>query len=275
MNKNLFGVIGTHLSESKNPFIQNSFARQKEKDVFYNKIVSTKEDFVDDVNHFFSRTGKGLNVAFPFKEDAYQLADQLTSRARIAKSVNTLAVLNNGHIIGDNTEGFGIVMDLKRLYVKLEGKRILIIGAGGITRGILKPILDENPLEIVMANRTYNKAVKVSNEFKLHGNIKAMEIKNINTPFDVIINATSGDAVHKLGLSNKIFQVNSFIYDITYKSKLTKFIKYAELNGCEDRTDGVGMLVFQGAESFNLWHEEFPDVAKIIKDLRCMVSSTR
>lgn len=269
-----YGIIGNPLSNSKSQFIQNTFARQKDKKISYEKILSSKDDFKEDVNHFFSMRGKGLNVTAPFKEDAYKLVDQLTERARVSKSVNTLMLLSNGKLVGDNTDGVGLVLDLKRLNVDIENKKVLIIGAGGASRGILKPILDEKPSSVIIANRTHESAFNLSYEFKKYGNIIAKQISEIKSSFDLIINATSGDVVHKMGFHKEIFTEHTFIYDITYKNELTSFIRYAETNGCHDRSDGAGMLVYQGAESFNLWHEEYPNAKKVIIELREMMKST-
>jgi shikimate dehydrogenase len=224
------------------------------------------------VQDFFSRNGRGLNITAPFKEDAYQIADDLTDRAKAAKAVNTLMITSNGKLLGDNTDGYGLVADLTiRLDVPIENKKILIIGSGGVSRGILKPILDSHPKELIIVNRNPDKAFRLAKEFGKFGNVCASNIQDVKSSFDIVINATSGDKVKDLNITSKIFSESSFVYDIAYKNKKTNFLRYAEENGCNNTTDGLGMLVYQGAESYNLWHNEMPDVISVLVALRQML----
>jgi shikimate dehydrogenase len=205
----------------------------------------------------------------PFKEDAYQFASRLTERAQLAGAVNTLKKLDDGEIIGDNTDGAGLVQDLLQHQVVLEGARILIIGAGGAARGVIKPLLDQKPSSLTITNRTFSKAQELAELFIAHGSIIAKEMDDISDEFDVIINSTSASLSGELpAISSSIFAANSTSYDMIYGQGTTSFNLWAKESGAAHAYDGLGMLVGQAAESFMLWRGLRPGAKQILRELR-------
>lgn len=205
----------------------------------------------------------------PFKEDAYQFASRLTERAQLAGAVNTLKKLDDGEIIGDNTDGAGLVQDLLQHQVVLEGARILIIGAGGAARGVIKPLLDQKPTSLTITNRTFSKAQELAELFVSHGPILAKEMASIDEEYDVIINSTSASLSGELPtISSSIFAANSTSYDMIYGKGVTSFNLWAKDNGAAHAYDGLGMLVGQAAESFMLWRGLRPGAKQILRELR-------
>ncbi|ERB62300.1 hypothetical protein N779_27145 [Vibrio coralliilyticus OCN008] len=186
-----YAVFGNPISQSKSPFIHTLFARQTNQSLTYTAELAPVDGFVAAAEAFFAQDGKGCNVTVPFKEDAYRLATRLTERAQLAGAVNTLKKLDDGEILGDNTDGEGLVQDLLQNQVVIEGARILLIGAGGAARGVIKPLLDQKPAEIVITNRTLSKAQTLQEMFSSFGPIKAVEMAHIEQSYDIIINSTS------------------------------------------------------------------------------------
>ncbi|MDF5451809.1 shikimate dehydrogenase, partial [Vibrio parahaemolyticus] len=223
----------------------------------------------DAAKVFFSEGGKGCNITMPLKEDAYQFASRLTERAQLAGAVNTLKKLDDGEIIGDNTDGAGLVQDLIQHQVVLEGARILITGAGGAARGVIKPLLDQKPTSLTITNRTFSKAQELAELFVSHGPILAKEMASIDEEYDVIINSTSASLSGELPtISSSIFAANSTSYDMIYGKGVTSFNLWAKENGAAHAYDGLGMLVGQAAESFMLWRGLRPGAKQILRELR-------
>lgn len=225
--------------------------------------------FIEAAKAFFADDGKGCNVTLPFKEDAYQFASRLTERAQLAGAVNTLKKLDDGEIIGDNTDGAGLVQDLLQHQVVLEGARILIIGAGGAARGVIKPLLDQKPTSLTITNRTFSKAEELAELFSAYGPVTAKEMNTIAEEFDVIINSTSASLSGELpAISSSVFAANSTSYDMMYGKGDTTFNQWAKQNGAAHAYDGLGMLVGQAAESFMLWRGLRPGAKQILRELR-------
>ncbi|ENO1232906.1 shikimate dehydrogenase [Vibrio alginolyticus] len=264
-----YAVFGNPIGHSKSPFIHTLFARQTNQSLVYTAESAPVDGFIDAAKVFFAEGGKGCNITMPFKEDAYQFASRLTERAQLAGAVNTLKKLDDGEIIGDNTDGAGLVQDLLQHQVVLEGARILIIGAGGAARGVIKPLLDQKPTSLTITNRTFSKAQELAELFVSHGPILAKEIASIDEEYDVIINSTSASLSGELPtISSSIFAANSTSYDMIYGKGVTSFNLWAKENGAAYAYDGLGMLVGQAAESFMLWRGLRPGAKQILRELR-------
>lgn len=264
-----YAVFGNPISHSKSPFIHTLFARQTNQSMEYGIVEAPVGGFQSAVSAFFAQGGKGCNVTAPFKLDAFKFADRLTQRAQLAQAVNTLKKLDDGQIIGDNTDGEGLVQDLLQYKAQLKGAKILLIGAGGAARGVIQPLLDQAPSEIIITNRTFEKAQQLVDVFCDYGQIRAMPMKDINTPFDIIINSTSAGLTGGLpDISTGIFNSKSVSYDMSYGAGNTHFNDWTKTNGVINAYDGLGMLVGQAAESFMLWRGLRPGVRQVLRELR-------
>ncbi|MGD8118047.1 shikimate dehydrogenase [Vibrio sp. TRT 29B02] len=264
-----YAVFGNPIGHSKSPFIHTLFARQTNQSLTYTAELAPVGEFNSAAKMFFSTGGKGCNVTVPFKEDAYQFATRLTERAKLAGAVNTLKKLDDGEIIGDNTDGEGLVQDLLQHQVPLKDARILIIGAGGAARGVIKPLLDQQPSEIVITNRTFSKALQLEEMFSPYGRIQSVAMSEINDGFDVVINSTSASLSGELPeISPDIFTKHTHVYDMMYSAGNTAFNQWAIDNKVAAAYDGLGMLVGQAAESFMLWRGLRPGTKQILRELR-------
>ncbi|HHF0481024.1 TPA: shikimate dehydrogenase [Vibrio antiquarius] len=264
-----YAVFGNPIGHSKSPFIHTLFARQTNQSLTYTAECAPVGGFIEAAKAFFADGGKGCNVTLPFKEDAYQFASRLTERAQLAGAVNTLKKLDDGEIIGDNTDGAGLVQDLLQHQVVLEGARILIIGAGGAARGVIKPLLDQKPTSLTITNRTFSKAEELAELFSAYGPVTAKEMNTIAEEFDVIINSTSASLSGELpAISSSVFATNSTSYDMMYGKGDTTFNQWAKQHGAAHAYDGLGMLVGQAAESFMLWRGLRPGAKQILRELR-------
>lgn len=264
-----YAVFGNPIGHSKSPLIHRLFAEQTGQQLSYEPLLAPLEDFAGFARRFFEN-GKGANVTVPFKEEAFRLADQLTPRARRAGAVNTLMKLEDGSLLGDNTDGAGLVSDLKHAGLDLAGARILLLGAGGAVRGVLQPLLAERPAALVIANRTEDRAETLVREFAELGPVSASRFEELQGPFDLIVNGTSASLAGELpplpeGL---IRPGHTFCYDMMYAADATPFCRWASGLGAAQARDGLGMLVEQAAESFRLWRGVSPDTAPVLAELR-------
>jgi shikimate dehydrogenase len=260
-----YAVFGHPIAHSKSPQIHAAFARQTGQDLTYEAILAPLDGFADSVAQFISAGGRGANVTVPFKEEAFRLANRLSPRAQRAGAVNTLSFDADG-ILGDNTDGAGLVADLTRnLHCTLAGKRILLLGAGGAARGVIEPLLEQKPSALVMANRTVSRAQELAELFG-HG-VSACSFDAVDTPFDLVINATAASlAGERPPLSPCVFTPDTLAYDLMY-GRDTPFLAFARTHGAAT-ADGLGMLVEQAAEAFYLWRGVRPDTAPVIAALR-------
>ena len=210
------------------------------------------------------------NITVPFKEDAYRFADEYTPRAQRAQAVNTLKRLDDGRLLADNTDGAGLVRDITvNNNIALKDKRILLLGAGGAVRGVLQPLLAEQPNCIVIANRTVNKAEQLAEDFADLGKVSGLGFADVDEPFDVIINATSASLSGELPpLNPSIISPETVCYDMMYGNSATVFNQWATEQGAKLTIDGLGMLVEQAAEAFFLWRGVRPSTAHLMKTLR-------
>lgn len=247
------------------------FARQTGEQLVYRLHDVLPQDFRAYVLDFFSRGGRGLNVTVPHKVAAADLANQLTPRAERAAAVNTLAIQRDNRILGDNTDGAGLVHDLRdNLAVNLAGSRVLIVGAGGATRGVVAPLLVLRPAELVIANRTADRAHSFAADFKDLGNVRGCGFDELgDAEYDVVINATSASLAGEVpAIPPSVIKGESLCYDMAYSKGDTPFLKWAKENGCARAVQGWGMLVEQAAESFQLWRGVRPQTRPVLEALR-------
>jgi len=262
-------VIGNPIKHSKSPFIHQSFAAQTAQTLSYEKQWVGLSDFDAFITQFKQEGGKGCNITVPFKEQAYAFADQLSPRAQAAGAVNTLIIKDDGIVIGDNTDGQGLVADLLRQQVVIKQARILMIGAGGAARGCILPLLEQSPHSIVIANRTASKAQALAQQFSHAGDISSCALDDLQSSFDIIINSTSASLSGLLpNIAENVIAQASCCYDMAYGSEETCFLRWARSLGVKQTIDGLGMLVGQAAESFRLWRGVTPDTATILVQLR-------
>ena len=261
-----YAVIGSPIKHSKSPTIHALFAQQTGQLMEYSAYEVKPETFTSFVRDFFEQGGKGLNCTVPLKEVAWQFATQITESAKAAKAVNTLVALPEGCILGDNTDGNGLVTDLiSNHHLILKNKRILILGAGGATRGILLPLLAKSPNQLAIANRTVQKAMQLAAEFNHQFDVYSFEALE-GQQFDMILNATSASLSNDLPpLPDGLLAPQGICYDLAYSSEPTAFVKWGNTQGALKSLDGIGMLVEQAAESFFRWRHVRPQTASVIE----------
>ncbi len=265
-----YAVFGNPIAHSKSPQIHRQFAEQTAQSLAYDKQLVDEDGFSAAADQFF-QAGRGLNITVPFKLDAYRYASQLTARAERAGAVNTLALQADGSVLGDNTDGVGLVSDIsERLGWPLQGKRVLILGAGGAVRGILQPLLEQRPESVVIANRTIAKALQLVRSFKDLGRVLACGFEDLEgQQFDLVINGTSASLSGDLPpLPQGLLLPEACCYDMMYGAEPTVFLRWASDQGAAAVADGLGMLVGQAAESFSLWRGVKPGVDPVIERLR-------
>lgn len=268
----LYAVFGNPVAHSRSPQIHALFAAQCGEAITYERVLAPLKDFPGAVRQFVRQGGRGFNVTLPFKEQAWRLARRRTARAEKAGAVNTVTVEHDGFLAGDNTDGAGLVRDItKNLGWPVRGQRVLVVGAGGAVRGVLSPLLAEQPRLLVVANRTAQKAVDLANLFSDEGAISGggFDLLIDETPFDLVINGSSasiaGDVpaipAHVIGQATRC-------YDMMYGRTETPFNRWAREHGAGACADGLGMLVEQAAEAFFVWRGKRPDTAPVIAELR-------
>lgn len=265
-----YAVFGNPIAHSKSPQIHTLFAQQTGQDLRYEAVLAPIDGFERSVRDFIASGGNGANVTVPFKEEAFRLATQLTTRAKAAGAVNTLLFAEDV-VVGDNTDGAGLAHDITyNLNAKIEGKRILLLGAGGAARGVILPLLDHAPAALVIANRTADKARKLADSFaaEAHGIIASSTFEQLVTQsFDLVINATSAGLDNaELPLPDSLFAPGCLAYEMVY-GRETPFMVQARRAGARV-ADGLGMLVEQAAEAFFVWRGVRPDTAAVFADLR-------
>ena len=264
-----YAVFGNPIKHSKSPFIHTLFAKQTAQKMVYKAIEAPIDNFESTLNTFFAGQGKGCNITVPFKEQAFKYAQQLTERATLAGAVNTLKLTDDGVIIGDNTDGAGLVLDLKNNHVPLKNARILLLGAGGAARGVCGPLLAEKPQQLVIANRTFSKAQTLAGIFDQSGDITACEFAKLSGDFDLIINSTSASLSGQVpAISPNLVRPETAIYDMMYSAQATAFNAWAKQQGARLIIDGLGMLVGQAAESFAIWRAIKPGAKQVLNELR-------
>ena len=266
-NLDFYAVFGSPIQHSKSPRIHTLFAEQTNQSLEYFAQEVKAENFVTATTVFFKQGGRGLNCTVPLKELAWQFADKKTARAESAKAVNTLIKQEDGSILGDNTDGVGLVNDLTLNHgIELNNKRILILGAGGATRGILLPLLEQRPDYLIVANRTIEKVLTLALDFYHSFESSSFEALE-DEQFDVILNATSASLTNELPpLPKNLLAKNGICYDLAYSNQPTAFVRWGNSQNASKSLDGLGMLVEQAAEAFMLWRGIRPN-SKMVIDL--------
>jgi len=264
-----YAVIGNPIAHSKSPQIHTQFAQQTKQDLTYEKLLGEIGAFKATVEQFKAEGGKGLNVTVPFKEDAFAMVDRLEPRAQQAGAVNTLW-FDGDSIVGDNTDGVGLVSDLGyNHFFNFANARILLLGAGGASRGVLFPLVDQQPSQLVIANRTVSKAEALA---KLADNekVKACGFGVLaGQQFDLIINGTAaGLSAEVPPIPDDCLASGGWTYDMMYSTAPTAFVKWGQAHGAAKALDGLGMLVEQAAAAFKIWRGVAPDTESVIAALR-------
>ncbi|EGV31265.1 Shikimate dehydrogenase [Thiorhodococcus drewsii AZ1] len=266
-----YAVIGNPIAHSKSPAIHAAFAEQTGQDIHYGRLLGALDDFATDVRRFFDEGGRGLNVTVPFKEQAWDLADERSPRAELAGAVNTLIRIGDSGIRGDNTDGVGLIRDLSINHgFDFKDTSVLLLGAGGASRGVLLPLLESGLGRLLIANRTAAKAHQLAELGAKLGPVEGCGLDQLaGERFDLIINATSA------GLSNAVPPIpddclasGGWTYDMLYGDTPTAFCRWGAEHGAKRTPDGLGMLVEQAAESFFLWRGIRPETTNVIKGLR-------
>ena len=264
-----YAVIGNPIAHSKSPLIHSLFAQATGQDLEYTAIEGPLDGFADAVRTFIAAGGRGMNVTLPFKLQAFDIATDPMESARLAGAVNALK-FDGDRIWAQNFDGLGLVNDIQRnLGVSLKGKRVLICGAGGATRGAILPIAQQGPALLAVANRSADKAHELKVDFATHTTLQASGYADLaGETFDVVLNATStGLSQDELPLPAGVFAPGALAYELVYGKGLTPFLKQARAAGVTQLVDGVGMLVEQAAEAFEWWRGVRPDTKPVIERL--------
>jgi len=269
MTQQKYAVFGNPIKQSRSPYIHQQFAAQTSQAIEYTTIEAPLDQFAAKTAEFFQAGGMGANVTVPFKEQAFDICAQVSARAKQAGAVNTLIKRADGQVHGDNCEGIGLVGDLFKKKVVLAGANILLLGAGGASRGVIMPLLDQKPTGLIITNRTLSKAQALVDEFAQTDFSAASGEQLSDTVFDVVINATSaGLSGHVPNIPSQCLSEDTVCYDMVYAKDTTAFNLWAEQNGVKTTYDGLGMLVEQAAESFRLWRNVEPDTHDVLAALR-------
>ncbi len=264
-----YAVIGNPIAQSKSPFIHSTFAASTGQDLEYTRIEGEMGGFAADVDAFRAAGGRGMNVTAPFKLDAFAYATECSERAQLAGAVNALK-FDGQRVLAENFDGIGLVRDLTHnLNCPLQGRRVLLLGAGGATRGALLPFLQQQPSQLVVVNRTVGKAQALAANLQNAGAISACGFGDLGMQqFDVVLNATSASLhAELLPLPASVFAPGALAYDLTYGKGLTPFLQLARSAGVQRVADGVGMLAEQAAEAFEWWRGVRPDTKDVIAQL--------
>ena len=274
-----YAVVGDGIAHSRSPQIHALFAKATHQQLEYGLIDVPPAAFVSVVRNFFRDGGRGLNVTVPHKEAALRLADTLTPRAQRASAVNTLARGDDRKLLGDNTDGAGLMRDLTvNLSCKLHGARVLLLGAGGAARGIVAPLLEAGVASLVISNRHGARAKQLAGEFADLGPVTAAPAANAavrgrargthDAGFDLIINATSASLRGELPqIPAGAVGTQTLAYDCAYGERDTVFMHWARSAGAARAVMGLGMLVEQAADSFLLWRGVRPDTEPVLAAL--------
>ena len=269
-----YAVIGNPVAHSKSPQIHAAFARQTGEDIEYTRILAPLDSFRKTLGQFIAEGGKGANVTVPFKLEAFDVAHDVSARAKDARAANFLK-FEADQIYADNTDGAGLVRDISiNLGFELAGKRVLLMGAGGAAQGVLVPLLEARPAILAIANRTVDKALRLAETLRhhpaaMHTVLCGQGFADLSGQhFDLVINATSSSLSGELPpLPRGVFASCVLAYDLMYGGQPTPFLRYAREQGAARVADGLGMLVEQAAESFFLWRGVRPDTQPVIEEL--------
>lgn len=269
------GVFGNPIAHSLSPRIHALFAQTRQDSINYQRYLSTPAHFPRRVAEFFRHGGQGANVTLPFKQQAASLVTKLSDRARLAGAVNTLIPYGNGQLLGDNTDGEGLIIDLKNKGFKVSDRSLVVFGAGGSARGIIPLLLEQKPRCLYLVNRTAEKAEMLKSQLETLGLVAANRIQvrssasEIDEPIDLLINATSSSLNGQRLTLPPLLSENASGYDLMYADQPTVFMEQLTQAGCKNVSDGFGMLIEQAASSYQLWMGgERPDTAFVMAEMR-------
>lgn len=268
-----YAVVGNPVGHSKSPQIHAAFAHQTGQDIRYDRLLAPLDGFEATVRQFFREGGHGLNVTVPFKREAWDLVDRCEGGALAAEAVNTIK-REGGELVGYNTDGIGLMADLERnLGRRISGSRVLLMGAGGASHGVMQPLLEQRPGRLVVANRTPERAESLVRHFHKFAGLAPQGVEArpfaglAGLQFDLVINATSAGLEGALpSLPDDLFAPGALAYDMMY-GRETAFLALARTRGVAC-ADGLGMLVEQAAEAFFIWRGLRPQTAPVIAQLR-------
>ena len=264
-----YAVIGNPIQQSKSPFIHTAFAQATEQDIEYTAIEGPLGGFAAAVDAFRAAGGLGLNITAPFKLDAFAYATERSERAQLAGAVNAMK-FDGARVLAENFDGVGLVRDVTHnLNSPLKGKRVLLLGAGGAARGALLPFLEQAPAELVIANRSLEKARELAQIGARQGNVRGCAYADLSgQTFDIVFNATSASLRAELPpVPASVFANCGLAYELAYGKGLTPFLRLAQNAGVRRLADGVGMLAEQAAEAFEWWRGFRPDTRAVIEKL--------
>lgn len=274
-----YAVAGNPIAHSRSPLIHTQFAQQTGHAMVYERLLCPLDDFPATLTDFVNAGAKGCNVTVPFKFEAFEMAARRTPRAELAQAANTLRfdVATEGGWLADNTDGVGLVRDITvNAGVTLAGARVLLLGAGGASAGVLGPLIEARPAEIVVANRTADKAQVLVDRHadwaRAHGvTLSARSLSEPGTAYDVFINGTAASlSGGGIPVGPEVLHPGSLALDMMYGPAAQAFLDWARAHGAIAR-DGLGMLVEQAAESFALWRGVRPDTAPVLAAMRALV----
>lgn len=264
-----YAVIGNPIAFSKSPLIHSSFAQATGQDLDYSKIEGPLGQFAATVDAFRAQGGRGLNITAPFKLDAFAYATEHSPAAQLAGAANAMK-FDGERVLAENFDGVGLVRDVvHNLGQPLRGKRVLVLGAGGAARGALLPFLAEQPAELVIANRSLDKAQALAGIGSQHGQVNASNLQDLHGQrFDLVFNATSASLHGELPpVPVSVFADCALAYELAYGKGLTPFLRLAQGAGVAQLADGVGMLAEQAAEAFAWWRGVRPQTRAVIEQL--------
>lgn len=278
MTPDLYCVMGHPVAHSQSPWIHGRFAELTGQQLHYEKRDIAPEDFAQSIQAFVAQGGRGCNITVPLKFLAADLATQVSERAQLAQASNTL-VFDDGEILADNTDGVGLVNDVQRnAQVPLQGKRVLLIGAGGASSGVLGPLLHARPAHITVANRTVGKATELVTRHQPlaaqhHTTLHACDLSGPDGVFDIVINGTASSLNGAdIPVSADVLAPGALAYDMMYGAGAQGFMDWARSHGAVPR-DGLGMLVEQAAQAFLIWRGVLPPAAQVLAELRARLAA--
>ncbi|MBT5231077.1 MAG: shikimate dehydrogenase [Methylococcales bacterium] len=263
-----YAVLGNPIGHSKSPEIHTLFAKQTAQALVYTADLVALDGFQQYVKQFQADGGCGLNITVPFKQEAWAVVDQRNDLAELAGAVNTI-MFKNGQLLGFNTDGLGLVKDLiENCHIPLAEQRVLLLGAGGATRGVVLPLFQAGVKSMTIANRTAQKAEALATLFSEYGDVNGVGLDAICGSFDVVINATAAGLNRDVPQIDPTFVKNALCYDMMYGDKPTAFVEWANSHGATRAFDGLGMLVEQAAEAFLIWRGVRPKTDEVIAHCR-------
>ena len=274
-------VLGNPIAHSKSPLIHARFAELTGQSLHYERLLVPMESFASTLAQLLRDGVKGCNVTVPFKLDAFKAATTRTDRAQLAQAANTL-LLRDGAIHADNTDGVGLVNDIQNnAGIPLAGRDVLLIGAGGAGAGALAPLLAAGPRRLVLVNRTKAKADALAARHKAHASMTDLlektelvseDLQSLQGSFDVVINASASSlAGAGVPVAATVLKPGALAYDMMYGPAAAGFMAWARENGAAPR-DGLGMLVEQAAEAFELWRKVRPPSAQVLGEIRATLA---